>query len=479
MENDKQKIKLEELEKRVNSLAKKIQTNVYAIGEMDSLVNKLVENASYSDYDRFIYPCTRKGIEKVVLDVFQFLCKPRFMTKLVIKTKVYFNGINEIGGTLKFIWDQYNSVNPTGEIIKEYSGITGEFSDEIVIEKTFFSTKGNYCFRLWLDSTATSLNDGCCGIEFVDVSLYGVNVEILNRDLDLKVFHGGHYYYITQTTTDGYYYAKGSAFNFKKLSELNFKKVGKLIPNTEAYTINNLEAFNVTYIPNISCDSLQAYYKVKTDDEGSFAFVTDYTYSIYEGVNNPTDGSYLSSAGTIGGNYSVAPPTSLVRQGSKLLTYSSVHTGTCYAHTSTPTDNGAAYSSRQLKINGVNWEEKCVEASTVVAKDWMYRAKLRPNCYFYVNYLGEIYFFYGYNSSGKIEIGIGHQVNAYMQSDRSITVYFTYMRNVYKRVLYYDSTTDSYSLDTSVLIMQGTREYIEGKTTDYFVKTDSWSYYHK
>lgn len=479
MENDKQKIKLEELEKRVNSLAKKIQTNVYAIGEMDSLVNKLVEKASYSDYDRFIYPCKRKGVDRVLGEVIRFLCKPRFMTKIVIKTKIYFKGESEIGGTLKFIWDQDDCVSPKYEIIKEYSGITGEFSEEIVFEKTFFAVKDSYCFRIWLDSTAKKQAEGYCGVDYLDVSIYGVNIEILNRNLELKVFHGIRYYYITQTTTDGYYYVKGSAFNFEKLSDLKFEKVGKLIPNTGNVYLNDLEAFNVTYIPNISYDNTLTFYSIKTDDVGKFAFSTEYTYSIYEGGNNPSDNSYLVSAGVIGGNFSVGPPTSLVRPGTKLFTYSSVTTSTCYAYTSTPIDNGAAYSVRELKINDVKYNEKCIEASTVIPKDWMHRAKLRPNCYFYVNYIGEIYFFYGYNPSGKMKIGIGHQVNAYMQSDRSITVYFTYMRNVYRRTLYYDSTTDSYSLDASVLIMPGTLEYIEGGTTDYFVKTDSWKYYHK
>lgn len=479
MENDKQKIKLEELEKRVNSLSKKVQTNVYAIGEMDSLVNKLVEKASYSDYDRFIYPCKRKSYDSLKLDVIHFVCKPGFLTKVVIKIKVCFKGNVELSGKLRVYWDRYAGSDFETEMIKEYSGITEEFSEEVIFEKTFFPTKGYYCFRIHASSSATNASEGYCGIDYADISIYGVNIEILNRNLDLKVFHGNHSYYITQTKIDGYYYAKGSPFNFKKLKDLTFNKVEKLIPNTGIVYQKDLEAFNVTYIPFITCDRLKTYYLVDVNDTGKFAFSTDCTNSVYEGVNNPEDGTYLIPVGPIGSMYSVAPPTSLVRSGIALLTYSAIDLPNCYAYTSMPNESGASYSSRQLRCNNVCYETRSIEASTVVAKDWMNRATLRPNCYFIVNYLGEINFFYGYNSPSKLRVGVGHQVNAYMQSDRSITVYFTYLRNVYRRTLCYDSTTDSYSLDTSVRIFPGTLEYIEGKSTDYFTKTDGWNYYHR
>ncbi len=477
--DDIQKIKLEELEKRVNSLAKKIQTNVYAISDMDQVVNQLIENSSYSDYDEYIYPCKRKARDSVITEPIYLTCKKNFLTRICVRAKVHFKGNGSVNGTFKVVWDQYSAPNAAINFVKEYNSIDGEISEIIETERTFVSTQDNYHFRLRTDTDSTSVSIGYGGIDYFEVRVYGADVEILNRKIDFKIFPTQNFFYLTKNTIDGCYYKKMYTQNFSENLNTGYSKVENVIPGNNSYYIGILEPFNFTYIPNCKSDSSKIQYVIDNDDPGQFSFCTDSNPATLEGKNNPEDGLYLTNPGTLGSIVSVGPPTNKVRTGFKLFTYCAIDNFNCWPVHSDPNDSGAAYLSSRFKYNSNYLDMKCCDCSTVIGKEWQNSVTRFKNNYFFITTNAEIYFFPGVESSKMIYIGKGHQVNAFSQKNRSINVYYTFKRNLYKRTLFYDVATDEYTLENKVYITPATTEYFEGKYNDYFIKKEEWKYNSK
>lgn len=471
MDNNTQKIKLEELEKRVNALAKKINANTLDISDINFSLSDLKANSSYSDFDEYYYKYKRRHPKQVIPEPIFFICKKNFFTKVKVRAKVLFHGDVEIDGAFNLAWEQYSFLSAKIDFKKEFKGITGDYSEIVEYEKTFVATKDNYHFKLQVTSTATSVSEGNCGIEWFEVRVEGADVEILNRNNDFKVFYGKFRYYLTKNELDGGYYAQISALNEPIPS--NFTKIGNLVPNTKDYK-DVLETFNYLYLPTMYYSN--SWYEVGSNDPGQFYFCTDYNNNIYFGKLDPIDESYLSVVGTIGTTYTAAPPVG-THKGSRLTNVGSVLSSNCFPFYSFVSSGGGSTSVGNFRLNNKTLEMRCIEVATVAPKNWRFHFADRPNCYFLVNEKAEIYFINGFTTDNLLYVGKGHQVNASMLEDKSINFYYTLKRNLYMRTLKYNSTTCEYTLSSHTTITPCATEYIEGMTTDYFIKKENqWTY---
>lgn len=135
MDNNTQKIKLEELEKRVNALAKKINTNTLDISDINFSLSDLKANSSYSDFDEYQCRYKRRHPKQVILSPIFFICKKNFFTKVKLRAKVLFHGDVEIDGAFKLAWEQYSFLSARIDFKKEFKGITGDYSEIIEFEK--------------------------------------------------------------------------------------------------------------------------------------------------------------------------------------------------------------------------------------------------------------------------------------------------------------------------------------------------------
>lgn len=475
MDENKQKIKLEELEKRVNALAKKINTNALDISDINFSLSDLKTNSSYSNFDEYKYMYKRRHPKKVTLEPVFFLCKKNFLTKVKLRVKVLFHGDIEIDGAFNLAWDQYSFLGARIDFKKEFKGITGDYSEIIEFERTFVATQDNYHFKMQITSTAQKANQGNCGIEWYEVRIEGADVEILNRINDFKVFYGKNRYYLTKNEPDGGYYAQMRAINDPLPS--TYTKIGKVVPTTSDYA-NFLEPFNYQYLPRIFYNNTLQCYDVKDNDPGQLYFCSDENYYIYLGKENPLDGSYLPVVGTIAPTYTAAPPVG-THTSSRFTNVASAVAADSLPYYAFVSAGGASSNSDNFRLNNKSLIMRCVEVATVAPKNWRFHFSDRPNCYFLVNEKAEIYFANGFTVTSLLYIGKGHQVSAAMAEDKTINVYYTLKRNIYMRTLKYNSTTCEYSLTNTTTITHGATEFIEGMTTDYFIKKEGREWVYK
>lgn len=473
MDNNTQKIKLEELEKRVNALAKKINANTLDISDINFSLSDLKANSSYSDFDEYQCRYKRRHPKQVIFAPIFFICKKNFFTKVKVRAKVIFHGDVEIDGAFNLAWEQYSFISAIINFKKEFKGITGDYSEIVEFEKSFVATKDNYHFKFQVTSTAKSADEGYCGVEWYEVRVEGADVEILNRNNDFKVFYGKYRYYLTKNEPDGGYYAQISALNEPIPS--NFTKIENLVPNTKDYE-EVLETFNYLYLPTMFYNKQISCYDVKDKDPGQFYFCTDKNNYIYFGKLDPIDGSYLSTVGPIGPTYTAAPPVG-THTASRLTNAASSVVSNCYPCFSFVSTGGASALCDNFRLNNKKLEMRCVEIATVAPKNWRYHFADRPNCYFLVNEKAEIYFSVGYTTNSLLFVGKGHQVSAAMADDKSINFYYTLKRNIYMKTLKYNSTTCEYTLSNHTTITPCATEYIEGMSYDYFIKKEGkWTY---
>ena len=481
METNQQIVKIEELEKRLNSVNKSLKTqglelisiNDYfnSINTMLKIFNHKLDSIFFSHGNNFNYKATY-GLPFKVLGTgsvrpprIYFVCNPNVKVHIKVTGKVRYETYD--GASNGYLRMLLNTTSLTENIVHEetfeYNGtfyknfdFTYEFQPE--------QEGNNILFVFHCGQSFT--NKGISCVEELNVEIYGCNVAFLSRDYSLRVFTTKSNYYITKNLFDSVEYKK-FAINSVDLSS-QFTTLTNLAPIVETYG-KNLNPFNVTYVPNIILDSTNNSFII--NDTNNTMFYAAYSYNNYVG--------YLKLEASVnseipiekGFTYTVGHPINLNNKPYNLGIVHSNKECNLFAVISGLTDETS------LKFNNDSDLGIFVENVTVYAKDWEDNFGNRPYCFIVTNENAEIYFLNSINSSYKIYIGKGHQVNAYMQSDLSINVYYRWINNVYKKVLIYNSTSQQYELQSGETVFENAWEYIEGYSNDYFInRLGTWEY---
>lgn len=488
-------IKLEELEKRLNSLNKRIssqaenlltlntefgniETEIENISTTIEDLGKEIENlptgsepaetpsSIFSCFDKMVCPTYYEGSNTVRTDRIFFVCKPGVWTKIKVKADIFMKSSKELTGYSVITLNEKGTVN--NRIFYETYIYNGEFSKTIEFEYEFIPTKEDNMIQVFVHPGEYEVALGSAGFTNMEIEIYGQNVMILTRKNDFKVFITKDNYYITKNFETGSSY-KICPTNNVDLSQ-GFMVVGELKSSSDSYK-SRKSYFNVTAVPQISYNSSLQKYEFSSTPY--FYFMFTYNGTIYYGKQNP-GASTLASVISYGPTYNAAHPIST---GSLPYNVGSCYTYQgCYCYTGVGIE-GTQKKSARLKYLGANLEGDWLDNYSVFAKDWEDNIGLRPNCYVATSSLGEIYFFPTVDSDYKILIGKGCQVNAYMQSDLSINVYYRRFGDVFKKVLKLNPETNKYELQDGQEIFSNAYEVIEGYGNDYFInKLGTWEY---
>ena len=336
----------------------------------------------------------------------------------------------------------------------------------------FYPTKVDNTFLLLVNAGTDNYTLGSSGITSYEVTIFGKDVNILTRNNEFKVFLSKDNYYITRNVKDygEYLIAPVTSVNLSS----TFTTIESVIDKTTAQNNDKFLPFSYTCVPNISYDSTTERYEISTILPPRFYYYYSNANTLYIGQQNPSSGT-THIACTYGYSYTVGPPISTS------LYYHNVGSAntTLDCYLSYGVGTATKIETKRMKLNGSNvtgmWVENCV----VFVKNWedLPAGEIQP-CYVATNSLGEVYFFDGRLATYTLYIGKGSQVNAYMQSDRSINVYMRRKHNVYKKVLLYDSASGVYSVQDGEQEIPNALEYIEGMNGDYFINNlGTWEYH--
>ena len=475
-----QQIKIEELEKRLNSLSKKLKIESNEIDAINAnltttsqKINALSTELDTQDFDSWLTYTKRWGINNVRHDRIFFTCKPYVKTKIKIKTDLFFIS-NSTTALTAYIRICLNTINVTkGKIYEEKFEITeGTLNTTFEFEYDFYPTKVDNTFLLLVNAGTDNYTLGSSGITSYEVTIFGKDVNILTRNNDFKVFLSKDNYYITRNVKDygEYLIAPVTSVNLSS----TFTTIESVIDKTTAQNNDKFLPFSYTCVPNISYDSTTERYEISTILPPRFYYYYSNANTLYIGQQNPSSGT-THIACTYGYSYTVGPPISTS------LYYHNVGSAntTLDCYLSYGVGTATKIETKRMKLNGSNvtgmWVENCV----VFVKNWedLPAGEIQP-CYVATNSLGEVYFFDGRLATYTLYIGKGSQVNAYMQSDRSINVYMRRKHNVYKKVLLYDSASGVYSVQDGEQEIPNALEYIEGMNGDYFINNlGTWEYH--
>ena len=503
MEINSQIIKIEELEKRLNSLNKKIATeaqNVETINKTMETVNQSIDELSadidkvsleleeissgtgtggscscetesksgemFNCFDKIVLTKKIWGTNNIRHDRLYFICKPGVWTKIKIKADIFFETSQEQECYTVF------SINATGvntnKIFEEFYTVNGTFSKSIEFEYEFIPTKEDNMVLIYSNPATSTTAIGHGGFTYMEFSIFGMNTMILTRRHDLKIFLTKDNYYITKNLDEGAEYLITPSSNVN----LNgtYTKVGNVTPTLSNYQ-NRFFPYNYMCVPEIIYNSETGKYEFTSTPMFYFAYT--YNGSVYLGKENPGE-TNLTSATTYGPSYTVGHPLSTgVNHFNLGLNYSLQGSYLCYSISNSTT----AKKTGRMKFNGANMEGYWVDNCSVFAKDWEDFPGQRPNYYIGINNNAELYFFPAVESTYRVYIGRGCQVNAYMQSDLSINVYYRWLTDVHKKVLKLNEETNMYELQEGEEIFQNAYEIIEGIGNDYFInKLGTWDY---
>lgn len=475
-----QQIKIEELEKRLNALNKKINIESSAIDELNNnlaLTNQTISSLSVDsgqDFDSWYTYTKRWGMNNVRHDRILFTCKPYVKTKIKIKTDLFFIS-NSTSPLTAYIRVCLNTINVTkGKIYEEKFQLNqGTLNRKFEFEYDFYPTKEDNTFLLLLNPGTDNFNLGSSGITSYEATVIGKDVNIITRNNDFKVFLTKENYYITRNVSDYGEYLIAPVSNCKLTSK--FTKIDSVIDRTTAQNNDKFLPFSYTCVPDVSYDSTTERYKILTTWPPRFYYYYSNQNTMYFGVQNPSSGTTYIGC-TYGYSYTVGPPTSTSSYFQNIGAANT--TLDCYLGYGLGTST--KIETQRMKLNGTNitgmWVENCV----VFVKNWQDRpaGEIQP-CYVATNSLGEVYFFDGRLATYQLYIGKGNQVNAFMQDDRSINVYMRRKHNVYKKVLLYDATTEKYTVQDGETEIPNALEYIEGMNGDYFINNLGTWEYHK
>jgi hypothetical protein len=516
-------IKLEEIEKRMHSLNKKVLSNLSTLNEttatVDSLSNQIeningavlnnennisslddglislsnnmdevnnnlselnnqllnlqevVENTetfNFFDIQNFDY--NKKGFGGVSWDRIHFLCEKSSLVKLkvTVNTHLYSTG-STYTSTLYLM---LNSL-PTGTaILSETTSFAGHKDYTFSFEYTFYPTQEHNFINFRLTSSST--NSDLCNLEIksVNIEATGRNIVFLNRKSDFKVFISKDYYYITKNKTNGGYYLKVPTSNVNLNS--TFTLIPNLIPAEVSSYTNKYFPFNYTYLPKIVFNSSTSKYEID-HSETAFVFCINTNNLVTSGFTNPANGTLLTSWSTRGWVYSLSHPSENGAAPRCLgFAYTASLTGAALAGMSISREST---THTYLSLNGTAVTGNWVSNVMVFAKDW----EDNPNQPFMsvaTNEYGQSFFFPALASDYIVDLGKGYQVNAYLQPDNSVTIYLRWLNKVYKKTLIFNILTSKYELSENVVEYDNTSEILEGYSTDLFVcdVNGNWSY---
>ncbi len=465
--------KLEEFEKRLNSLNKKINTSAETlttnINDLTETVTQLegsggCDTTAFFDCVSFVQP--RKSYSIIKSDRISFICEKRFLTRISVEITVKLSTADTYTATLKTFFNTSTSGSPIKTETWEY---TGDCEKTIHFDYDFYPQQENNYISFMLDCGVTSfVSFG--SIFFIKGTIIGKNPIVLNRKDGFKVFISKENYYITKNTEEGGFYLLSPVSNTNLSS--TFTKIEKVVPLNVSLYVNRFFPFNYSYIPKVDFNTTTQLYEIDSS-ANYFLFANHFGAAISIGIENPID-----------------EVASLVTWSYKGHTYVPFHPGEkknpfkVVAFINTSADHLPGLSSASspssglvfLQKDGANVTGTWTDICPVFAKNWQDNSN-RPFMCIATNALGGCYFFPQRQSTYQVYLGKGYQVNAYLENDDSITIYMTWQTTVYKKKLTYNSTTSQYELSSVVIEYPDALEIIGGYYDDYFInRLGTWEY---
>lgn len=480
-------VKLEELEKRLNSLSKKIKSEsseIVSLSEYVSLIYEMVKllrlnvdaifQADESFYNYVLtYNITAKtlGAGAVESDRIYFMCKPNVKLFINVKAEIYFENFrSDSDGYFKAF---LNTKDQVGGLIYEelYDDFPLNTTQTKTIEFTyeFTPTEETNSLLFVVKGLGTLAFFGTSGFNDLQVEIYGYNVINITRDYGFKLFITKTHYYLTKNFVDHIEYAK-MPIDQVDLST-GFTTLGDFAPGISTYG-NPVRVFNGTYVPCVEYNSETDTLSINSEKE---MFYICYSYgnrviyvqiNLYTGYENEDNIPIRCGQG-----YTIGHPYAKTE-----LPYNIGCINTCI-------DSRARFrvstypDEMYIRYKHANILDEYIELVSIFAKDWEDNIGSRDPCFLAVKPNLEIWFHNGYDATQRFLVAKGYQVNGFMQSDRSINVYYRWLNTVYKRHLSYDSATGEHSLDEAVEVFEDTFEILEGYGDDYFInKLGTWQY---
>ncbi len=487
MDNSLEIVKLEELEKRLNSLSKTIKSGnseIVSLSEYVSMIYEMVkllrlnvdaifhtDESFYNYVLKYNISAKTLGAGTVESDRIYFMCTPNVKLLIKVKAELYFeNFFSSSDGYFKAFLNTTNQVD--GVIYEEtYDELPLNTTQTKTIEFTyeFTPTEETNSLLFVVKGLGTLPFFGTSGFNDLEVEIYGYNVIDLTRDNGFKLFTTKTNYYITKNFVDHIEYAKMPIDQVDLLT--GFTTLGDFAPGFETSS-NPVKVFNGTYVPCVEYNSETDTVSINSEKE---MFYICYSYS--DQVN------YLQinlSSGTanrqnipikLGQSYTIGHPYAKTE-----LPYNIGCVNTCLdsrARFRISTHSTESY----LKYQNSDILDEHIELVSVFAKDWEDNIGNREPCFLAVMKNLDIWLYNSYNATQRLLVAKGHQVNGFMQSDHSINVYYRWHNNVYKKHLLFNSETGKYTHDSNSEVFENAYEVLEGYGDDYFInKLGTWEY---
>lgn len=485
MDNIIQTIKLEEIEKRLNSLNKSLkseESNIVLLSDyisnLKDIIGMLRMNIEtlfgldpnfFSYCDTFDINSKRWGVGSVRTDRIFFVCTPGIKTYIKITGNIFYKLEDDFEPYFRAL---LNSTNLTDGIIYEKNfKANHDFSTKIEFTYSFIPTKQDNMIMLLTHAGTTDYLKGTSGFDNIKVEIIGYNVAILSRKYDFRLFITKNNYYITKNLSDHSEYLKAPINNIDLSAPFNL--VDNVKPTDVDVYKNRLHFYNVTYVPEVTMNNEKNGYLI---NENQNMFYLSYSYNslVLYTKQNPLSNEFSQFVPVNKGTtYTVGHPIYPL--------YKPYNIGNVYSNYDCNLYVAIALSNKlnefemllnNEKISGI-WVDNC----SVFAKDWEDHFGERKQCYVATTSLAEVYFFDSELATYKLYIGKGHQVSAFMQSDLSINVYMKWLNNIHKKVLILNPSTNKYEVQDDEEIIENAWEYLEGYGNDYFInRMGTWEY---
>ena len=473
-------IKLEELEKRLNSLNKSVKDNnnqIISMSDYISCLNEIINmlkinldtlfqlDENYISYmASYSAPTMYKGTGSIRPERIYFLCKPGIKTFVKIKLDVELQNNTGADAYFRILLNAKSLTE--GIVYEEKYKMNGTLTKTIEHTYEFVPEKEANNILIVVHSGESTFDTGRGTIFNFNIEIVGYNVVILTRDFSLRLFITKNNYYIAKNLYGESYYGK---FPIDQVSLTDgYTKAIEKTPPISGF-IESLLYRNVTYLPNIVYDSETD--SLTINDEQNTILLYSYcfnNYIIYTRIESPFNVYVVSNNGFA---YTLGHPYQKSSTAINVASAQSNKDCELYVNYSI-TGLYSTFLYDNKKIGGV-WVENCA----VFAKDWEDHVGERLNHYIAVDENANIYFFNSYKATYQLFIGKGHQVNAYMQSDLSINVYYRWLNDVYKKVLTYNNDTGQYQVENGETKFENAWEYLEGYGNDYFInRLGTWEY---
>ncbi|MDD4110504.1 MAG: hypothetical protein PHS54_03005 [Clostridia bacterium] len=463
-------IKLEEIEKRMHSLNKKLTTINDNLSLNLTNLQEYVENTeTFNTFEVKSFDQGKRGYNYISFDKIFFLCKKGCLTKMNITVNARFFSTGATYTATLYM------MSNTSILSNAFYTSSVDFSEETEhtfnYEYYFYPTREDNYIYIRINCSNSDANNSNLEIININIDATGRNILFLNRKNDFRVYITKDYYYITKNTFDGGYYLKAPSIGVDLTS--SFTQIPNLIPANVAIYNNRYYSFNYTYMPKINYNSLTEKYEID-DTVDFFVFCVNTSGLITSGIANPPIGvPSLINWTSRGWVYSVGHPGNYDEEPRNLaIVYSASSNRPGLMNSDTYTS-----SSVFLTLNGIAISNHWVSNVPVFAKDWEDNPG-NPYMCVATNKWGENYFYNAREATYSVALGKGIQTNAYLQTDGSINVYMRWLDKVYKKILIFNTSTSQYELSQTVTEYDNSWEILEGYSNDYFICNNNggWSY---